>query len=125
MRAIPLLLFPLALLPSCAVGQGEGTNDAPKSAAQTLLASSRPADGSTVPTPVNELELDFARPARLAEVTVTGSDGSKMPMMVNAVGEVIHYSLPLNDLGAGHYTVEWRASSAGIDYRGNIHFEVK
>lgn len=125
MRAIPLLLFPLVLLAACTAGKSEGTSDVPKSAAQTLLASSRPADGSTVAAPVDELELDFARSARLAEVTVTGSDGSKMPMMVNAVGEVTHYSLPLDGLGAGRYTVDWRASSAGIDYRGNIHFEVK
>ena len=125
MRAIPLLLFPLALLAACAAGRSEGTVDAQKSAAQTLLARSRPADGSIVAAPVDELKLDFVRPARLGEVTVTGSDGSTMPMMVTAVGEVTHYSLPLGGLGAGRYTVNWRASSAGIDYRGNIHFEVK
>lgn len=125
MRAISLQLFSLALLAACAAGQTGGTSDAPKSATQTLLASSRPADGTTVAAPVNELELDFARPARLGEVTVSGSDGSKMPMMVDAVGEVTHYSLPLDGLGAGRYTVDWKASAAGIDYRGNIHFEIK
>lgn len=125
MRAISLLLFSLALLPACTAGQSEGTSEAPKSAAQTLLASSRPADGSAVAAPVDVLELDFARPARLAEVTVTGSDGSKMPMMVNAVGEATHYSLPLDGLGTGRYTIDWRATVVGIDYHGNIHFDVK
>jgi methionine-rich copper-binding protein CopC len=124
MRAIPLL-FSLALLPACASGQSEGTNNVPQSTVQSLLASSRPADGALVAAPIDELEFNFARPARLAEVTVTGSDGSKMPIMVNAVGEVTHYSLPIDGLGAGRYTADWRASSAGIDYHGNIHFDVK
>ena len=125
MRAISLLLLPLALLPACTAGQSEGTNDVARPAAQSLLASSKPADGSTVTAPVNELELDFVRPARLAEVTVTGSDGLKMPMMIDAVGEVTHYSLPLDGLGAGRYSVDWKASAAGIDYHGNIHFDVR
>lgn len=125
MRALPLLLIPLALLPSCTAGRSEAAPDAPRSAHQSLLLSSIPADGSTVAAPVDELLLDFARPTRLLEVTVSSSDGMKMPIMVDAVGEVTHYSLPLNGLGAGRYTIDWRASSAGIDYRGNIHFDVK
>ena len=100
-------------------------NTAATTGRQSLLASSSPANGATVAGPVNSLELRFSRPARLGEVTVTGSDGSKMPMMVNAVGEVSDYSLPLDGLGAGRYTVDWRATSAGIDYRGEIHFGVR
>lgn len=99
--------------------QREGT-----AAAGSILAWSRPAAGSTVSTPVNELVLHFTPPARLGEVTVTGPRGA-MPMMVTAVGEVDHYSLPLSGVGPGRYTVDWRATARGVDHRGSFGFEVR
>lgn len=93
-------------------------------AAGSILAWSSPAAGSTVRASISELVLHFSPAARLGEVTVTGPDGA-MPMMVNAVGEVDHYSLPLSDLGPGAYTVAWRASARGVDYRGSFGFEVR
>lgn len=108
----------------------EGTNAAngeqpqATAAAGSILAWSRPAAGSTVTTPINELVLHFSPPARLGEVTVTGPEGA-MPMMVNAVGEVDHYSLPLSDAGPGRYTVDWRATAGGVGYRGSFSFEAR
>ena len=125
MRAFPLLLFSLALLPACTTGRIAETGAASPTVSRSLLASSSPADGSTVPAPVNKLEFRFAKPARLHEITVTGVDGLKMPIMVTAVGEVTRYSVPLDGLGAGSYTVDWRASSTGFDDQGDIHFVVK
>ena len=125
-RHSAFLLAALTLLPACsAAPTPAAANTAATTDRQSLLASSSPANGATVAGPVNSLELRFSRPVRLGEVTVTGSDGSKMPMMVNAVGEVTDYSLPLDGLGVGRYTVDWKASSAGIDYGGSIHFDVK
>jgi len=92
--------------------------------AGSILAWSRPAAGSTVSAPVNELVFHFTPPARLGELTVTGPDGA-MPMMVTAVGEVEHYSLPLSGLGPGRYAVDWRASARGVDYRGSFRFEAR
>ena len=89
-----------------------------------ILTWSRPAAGSTVSAPVNELVFHFSPPARLGEVTVTGPEGA-MPMMVTAVGEVEHYSLPLSGLGPGRYTVDWRATLRGVDHRGSFGFEVR
>jgi len=94
-------------------------------AAQELLASSRPADRATAAGPVSSLELHFSRPARLIEVTVTSADGTIMPMMVTAVGEVRDYALPLSDLGPGRYAVDWKATAQGIDYRGTVSFAVR
>ena len=91
----------------------------------SLLSRSTPANGAIVKGPVENLQLYFSRPVLLGEVTVTGSDGSKMPMMVHAVGEVTDYSLPLGGLGAGRYTVDWRASSVGQNFAGQIYFNVK
>lgn len=90
----------------------------------SILAWTRPAAGLTVSAPVNELVFHFSRPARLGEVTVIGPEGA-MPMMVAAVGEVEHYSLPLSGLGPGRYTVVWKATARGVDYNGSFAFEVR
>ena len=94
-----------------------------KSSPKSILSSSTPASGSTVKAPVDELMLHFDPPARLDEVTVTGSGGT-MPMMVHAAGETDHYSLPVSGLGAGSYTVNWRATAQGTQYRGSFSFTV-
>jgi methionine-rich copper-binding protein CopC len=108
--------------PDSPAGAGNATADS--ETAGSILAGSVPAAGSTVTGPVDELELHFNPPARLGEVTVTGPEGA-MPMMVTAAGEVEHYSLPLSGRGAGRYTVDWRASARGVDYRGSFGFEVR
>lgn len=113
-------LAALALLGGCAAAPPA----APAVTSQSILQSSAPADGATVRGPVNSLELRFSPPARLHELTVTGSDGLTMPVMVTAVGEVAYYSIPLSGLGPGAFSVEWRASSAGTEHRGTIRFTV-
>ena len=47
-----------------------------------------------------------------------------MPMMITAVGEVTDYSVPLPGLGAGAYTVTWRATAQGKTYDGSFQFRV-
>ena len=101
-----------------------GEQAAGTATAGSILAWSRPAAGSTVNAPVDELVFHFTPPARLGEVTVTGPEGA-MPMMVTAVGEVEHYSLPLSGIGTGRYTVDWKARARGVDYRGSFGFEVR
>jgi methionine-rich copper-binding protein CopC len=102
-----------------------GANSTPGAGtASSILAWSRPASGATVSAPVNELVLHFSPPARLGEVTVTGPEGA-MPMMVTAVGEVEHYSLPLSGLGTGSFTVAWRATAQGRGYQGSFAFAVR
>ena len=88
----------------------------------SILVGSSPAAGSTVEAP-EELVLHFSPPARLEEVTVSGPSGT-MPMMVHAVGENTHYSLPLPDLEPGAYAVDWRAMAQGREHRGRIPFMV-
>ena len=111
----------MALLGACAVAPPA----APAAAVQSILQSSTPAAGSTVRGPVDSLELRFAPPARLGELTVTGSDGLTMPMMVTAVGEVSRYSIPLSGLGPGTYTVKWQAIAAGTSHQGSFRFTVR
>jgi len=94
-------------------------------ATHSILQSSAPADGSTVAGPVTEIKLGFSPLARLDEMTVTGSDGMTMPMMVTAAGEVATYSIPVSDLETGAYTVQWRATAGGTSHKGTIRFTVR
>jgi methionine-rich copper-binding protein CopC len=113
-----------ALLAGCAV-QSLANDRAPRTQSPvSLLVGSTPAPGSTVAAPVEDLRLSFSPPARLDEVTVTGSEGT-MPMMIHAVGEVADYSLPLAGLEAGPYTVNWRATSRGQTHHGSFAFTVR
>ena len=96
----------------------------PAASPRSILAASRPAAGSTVQGPVDELVLHFAPPARVDEVTVTGADGT-MPMMIHSAGEAPDYSLPLSGLDAGAYRVDWRASIGSRQYRGSFEFTVR
>lgn len=89
-----------------------------------ILASTTPAAGSTVRSPVEEVRFRFARPARLIELTVNGPDGT-MPVMITPAGETTDYSVPVSILDTGAYTVDWRATSAGRDYRGSFSFKAR
>ena len=112
-----------ALLGGCAALDSGPTARA-SSQAGPVLVSATPRPGSTVHGSVDELKLHFSPPARLDEVTVAGPDGL-MPAMVHAVGEVADYSIPITISAPGAYTVSWRATAKGREYRGSFAFTVK
>lgn len=112
----------LAALSGCAASSPVNT-DTQQSQSQ-LLARSTPANGSTVTGPVNVLQLTFARPARLLEVTVEGPDGLS-PMMITAPTETTDYQIPLPGLTSGQYRVNWRASASGRSYDGVLNFALR
>ena len=114
-----IVLAATALLPACA------TSTPAPAVAQSILQSSSPANGAAVKGPVDQLKLRFSPAARLREVTVTASDGTMMPMMVTAVGEVADYSLPVDGLGVGNYTVNWRATVGAQSHQGSFSFTVR
>ena len=90
----------------------------------SVLSSSEPANGAKLRSAPDRLVLNFTKPVRLAEVTVTGSDGSMMPMMVSSAGANRRYELPLDGLEDGSYTVRWRAiDEAGAAHEGSIAFQ--
>ena len=113
----------VAVLAACAPAE---TGSAPTgSGHQSPLARSSPAAGATVAAPA-DLLLAFQEPVRLAEVTVTGSDGMTMPMMISSAGEQTSYSLPLPDLAPGVYDVRWRAIvRGGASREGSFRFTVR
>ena len=94
-------------------------------ASNSILSSSEPANGAKLRSAPQRLVLNFARPVRLAEVMVTGSDGLSMPMMVSSAGANRRYELPLDGLETGSYTVRWRAiDEGGATHEGTIAFQV-
>ena len=112
----------LLALSACAA---ESSN-APKNQTSqaTVLARSTPANGSSVAGPVNNLQLNYARPVRLLEVTLDGPDGLS-PMMITAPAETTDYQIPLPGLTGGKYRVNWRASAVGRSYDGVLNFTVR
>lgn len=121
---IPLAALAI-LLSACTAQPAEPSAAAgAPTAPGSILAGSVPAAGSTARAPVRTLELDFAPPARLEEITVEGPEGL-MPMMVHPAGEVAQYSIPLPGLGPGSYQVRWRASAAGESHQGAFAFTVR
>lgn len=114
-------LLALAALSGCAASPPANA-DAPQTQTR-ILARSTPADGATVAGPVNVLQLTFARPARLLEVTIDGPDGLS-PMMITAPAETMEYQVPLSGLTSGKYRVNWRASASGRPYDGVVNFTV-
>lgn len=101
------------------------TEPAAPAAARGVLTSSAPANGARLSAVPTRLVLDFARPVRLAEVTVKGTDGLEMPMMVSSAGANRRYELPLDGLGRGSYTIHWRAiDEAQHSHEGDISFEI-
>ncbi len=94
--------------------------------ATSALARSSPPDGAVLSSPPESLTLTFAQPVRLVEVTVTGSDGLTMPMMVTPAGAQLRYSLPLSGLERSAYTVSWRAlAEDGRSLSGNFRFTIR
>ena len=110
--------------PANSAAAANAAGERPAAASASILAWTKPAAGTTVTAPVDELVFHFSPPARLGEVTVTGPDGA-MPMMVTAVGEVEHYSLPLSADTPGSYTVAWRATRQAREYRDSFDFTVR
>ena len=127
-----IFLSPLvaaALLTSACAAESaarpESAGAEPASRGESILSSSVPANGAKLGASPNALVLNFARPVRLAEVTVTGTDGSLMPMMVSSAGANRRYELSLDGLERGGYTVHWRAvDEAGVTHEGDISFEI-
>ena len=114
--------FILFTLSSCVAAPSTGSET--QLVETQLLARSTPGDGTTAAAPVNNLQLKFARPVRLLEVTLDGPDGLS-PMMITAVAETTDYSIPLPGLAGDKYRVNWRASASGRPYDGTFTFAVR
>ena len=94
--------------------------------AHTHLEKSMPAENSVVATAPSQLAMHFSEATRLTAVSVQ-KDGDKESMHVSALPAQASedVSVPLELLGPGKYTVNWRA--LGDDNHvmsGTLHFTV-
>lgn len=85
-----------------------------------------PADESTVDA-VEVIELRFDDPMRVTAITVAGPEGEVGIERETGMDAVTEFkAAPTTDLGAGAYTVEWRALSPdGHPMQGSFNFNVE
>jgi methionine-rich copper-binding protein CopC len=94
--------------------------------AHTPLASSTPADNTSVAAPVKEIALQFGAEVRLTAVALADAAGMK-----KTVGDIpstlaAKFAIAIRDeLAAGDYVATWRAVGADTHVvSGEIHFTV-
>jgi len=113
---LPSLLTVLAVV----VGVLLGTSTAAQ--AHTALASTNPAEGSTLTGPLPAVELTFTGQVLLREVTVTGPAGASAAAgAATASGAVVRQPVTLD--AAGTYTVGYAVTSSdGHTLEGSLTF---
>lgn len=77
--------------------------------AHTTLQSAVPANNSVVTSPPTQIQLNFAKPARLTALTLQ-KEGDKEAKAIAALPKdaAITLSVPIEPLAPGKYTVNWR-----------------
>lgn len=92
--------------------------------AHSTLASSIPADGSTVSEP-KTISLTFTRELRLVTVKLVGNDVDESLTVDRSAPLGKAFSVPLPAVAPGTYKVNWRAAAAdGHIMTGSISFTV-
>lgn len=86
----------------------------------------QPADGAALETPPETITVRFDEPTRVTSFEVTGPDGPVALASEPATEATERVQVaPSETLGAGDYTVEWRAlGSDGHPFAGSMSFKV-
>jgi copper resistance protein C len=81
--------------------------------AHTHLESATPADNAVLTSTPSQVTLRFSEPSRLTALTIQ-KEGEKEPHRIQALPKQLskELSAPLTPLGAGKYTLDWRALGA-------------
>ena len=92
--------------------------------AHSLLRSSTPAEGSTVPAPVQAV-LGFSENTHLAALTLTRGSESAIKVQSLPLRPAHQLTVSLPKLTAGAWTLAWRAiGDDGHVTHGTVHFTV-
>lgn len=95
-------------------------------AAHTPLSSSVPAEGASVPPPVEALVLEFGAAVRLTALTLADSRGASKTL--DGVPKAIAAKFTVavrEELAPGDYVATWRAVGADTHViSGEIHFKI-
>jgi methionine-rich copper-binding protein CopC len=94
--------------------------------AHTPLASSAPAEGASVPTPVEALVLEFGDPVRLTALSLADTGGTAKTLGEIPSAIAAKFTIAVRqELPPGDYVATWRAVGADTHViSGAIHFKV-
>ena len=94
--------------------------------AHTHLESATPADNAVLASAPSQVTLRFSEPTRLTALTIQ-KEGEKEPHRLQSLPkeQAKELNAPLAPLGAGKYTLNWRAIGADNHVMsGELHFSV-
>ena len=95
--------------------------------AHSPLDSTTPANEAVVIVMPSEVLMDFKGDIRLTRVAITHADTHSMEMdLGEQTAFTQEFALPMHDMGAGEYFVEWRGLGAdGHALNGTFSFTVE
>ncbi|PTX74522.1 copper resistance CopC family protein [Sulfitobacter mediterraneus] len=95
--------------------------------AHSPLDATTPANEATVTEMPSEVLMDFKGDIRLTRVSITHADTHSMDMdLGDQTAFTQEFALPMHDMGAGTYVVEWRGlGSDGHALNGTFSFNVE
>jgi methionine-rich copper-binding protein CopC len=95
--------------------------------AHSPLDATTPANEATVAEMPTEVLMDFKGDIRLTRVTITHADTHSMDMdLGEQTAFTQEFALPMHDMGAGVYVVEWRGlGDDGHALNGTFSFTVE
>ena len=95
--------------------------------AHSPLEGTTPSNEATLNAMPTEILMNFKGDIRLTRVTVTHSDTRSVDMdLEGQTAFQQEFSLPMNDMGAGNYIIEWRGlGTDGHVLNGSFSFTVE
>ena len=94
-------------------------------AADTQLAESTPANGSSVSSPPAAFVFNFSKPVRFHDLNIKKDDGKSTPIGNLPTAHAASLSVPAPSLSPGHYVIEWRVfTDESTALRGRVRFTV-
>ena len=95
--------------------------------AHSPLDRTSPANEATVAEMPTEVLMDFKGDIRLTRVSITHADKHSMDMdLGEQTSFTQEFTLPMHDMGAGVYVIEWRGLGAdGHALKGTFSFTVE
>ncbi|MEP5761631.1 MAG: copper resistance protein CopC [Litoreibacter sp.] len=100
---------------------------ASNSFAHSSLETTIPQNGAIVSKAPSEITLGFDNDIRLTRISMTYADHQSVDLdLAGHDGFISNYTIPLQQVGAGHYIIEWRGlGSDGHTLNGSFDFTVE
>ena len=95
--------------------------------AHSKLNTTVPENGATLATAPERISMTFGKKIRLVKVELTHQDEQSYPLDLGTQTRfATEFELPISDVGAGQYHIEWRGLSAdGHAMSGQFLFTVE